>query len=117
MNEELDIMKMPKSEFTERCKKWIETFNDGKTVDLEEGELCPIDVYIRSHGGCGKDLLPSITECPFCGEACCPNCLNHNVSQLSRVTGYMSAVDGWNDGKKQELKDRIHTNMSGTGDR
>jgi len=28
------------------------------------------------------------------------------VEHLSRVTGYIQAVSGWNEGKKQELKDR-----------
>lgn len=36
----------------------------------------------------------------------CPNCKSDNVEHLSRVTGYIQAVDGWNNGKKQELKDR-----------
>ncbi|MCL7413048.1 MAG: anaerobic ribonucleoside-triphosphate reductase, partial [ANME-2 cluster archaeon] len=36
----------------------------------------------------------------------CPNCASSNVEHLSRVTGYIQAVDGWNNGKKQELKDR-----------
>ncbi|MCK4458686.1 MAG: hypothetical protein KAU52_03060 [Methanosarcinales archaeon] len=29
-----------------------------------------------------------------------------NVEQLSRVTGYLQAVSGWNAAKKQELEDR-----------
>jgi ribonucleoside-triphosphate reductase len=37
----------------------------------------------------------------------CPNCGSENVEHLSRVTGYIQAVDGWNNGKKQELKDRM----------
>jgi anaerobic ribonucleoside-triphosphate reductase len=36
----------------------------------------------------------------------CPNCKSENVEHLSRVTGYIQAVGGWNEGKKQELKDR-----------
>ncbi len=36
----------------------------------------------------------------------CPNCESENVEHLSRVTGYVQAVSGWNEGKKQELKDR-----------
>jgi len=36
----------------------------------------------------------------------CPNCESDNVEHLSRVTGYIQAVSGWNEGKKQELKDR-----------
>ena len=36
----------------------------------------------------------------------CPNCSSEDVEQLSRVTGYIQAVSGWNEAKKQELKDR-----------
>jgi ribonucleoside-triphosphate reductase len=36
----------------------------------------------------------------------CENCGSDNVEQLSRVTGYIQAVGGWNAAKKQELKDR-----------
>lgn len=36
----------------------------------------------------------------------CPNCGSSNVEHLSRVTGYIQAVSGWNEGKKQELIDR-----------
>jgi ribonucleoside-triphosphate reductase len=36
----------------------------------------------------------------------CPNCSSENVEHLSRVTGYLQAVSGWNAAKQQELKDR-----------
>jgi len=36
----------------------------------------------------------------------CPNCGSTRVEHLSRVTGYIQAVSGWNEGKKQELLDR-----------
>ncbi len=36
----------------------------------------------------------------------CPNCSSENVEHLSRVTGYLQAVNGWNAAKKQELMDR-----------
>ncbi|MFP4654133.1 MAG: anaerobic ribonucleoside-triphosphate reductase [Methanohalobium sp.] len=36
----------------------------------------------------------------------CPNCGSDNVEFLSRVTGYIQAVGGWNEAKKQELEDR-----------
>ncbi|MEA2045368.1 MAG: anaerobic ribonucleoside-triphosphate reductase, partial [Euryarchaeota archaeon] len=36
----------------------------------------------------------------------CPRCSSENVEQMSRVTGYIQAVSGWNAAKKQELKDR-----------
>lgn len=36
----------------------------------------------------------------------CPKCGSENVQHLSRITGYLQSVEGWNRGKRQELKDR-----------
>jgi ribonucleoside-triphosphate reductase len=36
----------------------------------------------------------------------CPNCGSENVDHISRITGYLQAVSGWNTAKTQELKDR-----------
>jgi ribonucleoside-triphosphate reductase len=43
----------------------------------------------------------------------CPNCESENIEHLSRVTGYIQAVSGWNEGKKQELKDRKRYGVGG----
>jgi len=63
--------------------------------------MCPLD-----HCHCGHDVISKIEYCPVCGQECCPECGTHAVLQLSRVTGYLQDVSGWNDAKKQELKDR-----------
>ena len=42
----------------------------------------------------------------------CENCGSNNVEQLSRVTGYIQAVGGWNAAKKQELIDRQRYSIS-----
>jgi ribonucleoside-triphosphate reductase (formate) len=36
----------------------------------------------------------------------CPKCRSENVQHLSRITGYLQSVEGWNKGKRQELLDR-----------
>ena len=36
----------------------------------------------------------------------CPNCGSEEVDHISRITGYLQAVSGWNSAKRQELKDR-----------
>ncbi len=36
----------------------------------------------------------------------CPECRSEHVEKLSRVTGYIQAVSGFNFGKQEELKDR-----------
>lgn len=40
----------------------------------------------------------------------CPNCGSSEVDHISRITGYLQAVSGWNSAKKQELKDRKRYN-------
>ncbi len=40
----------------------------------------------------------------------CPNCESSEVDHISRITGYLQAVSGWNNAKKQELKDRKRYN-------
>ncbi|MEA1984489.1 MAG: anaerobic ribonucleoside-triphosphate reductase [Euryarchaeota archaeon] len=42
----------------------------------------------------------------------CENCGSSNVEQLSRVTGYIQSVSGWNAAKKQELEDRMRYSSS-----
>lgn len=63
--------------------------------------MCPLD-----HCNCHHNIIEKIEYCPLCGQAICPDCGSHDVSQVSRVTGYMADVSGWNAGKRQELKDR-----------
>jgi len=40
----------------------------------------------------------------------CPNCGSAEVDHISRITGYLQAVSGWNKAKAQELKDRKRYN-------
>jgi len=40
----------------------------------------------------------------------CPNCDSPDVDHISRITGYLQAVSGWNGAKRQELKDRKRYN-------
>jgi len=65
---------------------------------------------------CPEDVHSGIRYCPVCGAMMCP-CGCHDVSGVSRVTGLkeklcaflhgnLSDVDGWNNGKKAELRDR-----------
>jgi hypothetical protein len=64
--------------------------------------LCPLD-----HCHCSHEITSGIEYCPLCGEPVCPDCGSHDVVQISRVTGYLQEVSGWNAGKQQELKDRM----------
>lgn len=68
--------------------------------------MCPLD-----HCGCSHEITQGLAYCPKCKRAVCPICGCHDVSQVSRVTGYLASVDGWNNAKQQELKDRKRTNL------
>jgi hypothetical protein len=72
-------------------------------------ELCPLD-----HCHCHHDVIAGLVYCPLCGCAVCPECGSHDVAQVSRVTGYLAEVSGWNPAKQQELKDRTRSNLVGT---
>jgi anaerobic ribonucleoside-triphosphate reductase len=37
----------------------------------------------------------------------CEQCNSDNLDYISRITGYLQAVSGWNAGKRQELLDRM----------
>ncbi len=37
----------------------------------------------------------------------CEKCHSKNLDYISRITGYLQSVSGWNEGKKQELLDRM----------
>ncbi len=43
----------------------------------------------------------------------CENCGSSNVEQMSRGTGYIQSVSGWNAAKKQELADRKRYKVAG----
>lgn len=91
-------------------ERWYKCHTCGAMVDRTPcpdcGEpyleiACPLDHY-----HCGHDIVSGHAYCPVCGEGTCPECGTHDIIQLSRVTGYMQDVSGWNAGKRQELKDR-----------
>jgi len=69
--------------------------------DTHLQEMCELD-----HCNCHHEIVAGIAHCKKCGQPVCPTCNGHDVSQVSRVTGYLSDVGGWNNSKKQELKDR-----------
>jgi anaerobic ribonucleoside-triphosphate reductase len=54
-----------------------------------------------------------MTVCTDCAHVtmglmeACEKCKSTNLDYISRITGYLQAVSGWNEGKKQELMDRM----------
>lgn len=85
--------------------------------DVVENGLCPVcgqaveKMCSRDHCHCSHPITEGIAYCPECGRAMCPVCGSHDVSQVSRVTGYLADVAGWNAGKRQELKDRTRVEV------
>jgi anaerobic ribonucleoside-triphosphate reductase len=69
--------------------------------------MCPLD-----HCHCNHEIISGIDYCPLCGKAVCPECGSHDVTQISRVTGYLQDVSGWNASKQQELKDRMRYSIA-----
>lgn len=59
------------------------------------------DFSICNH--CHYTINTRIDECPICGSK--------NIDQFSRVTGYMTRVKTWCDGKLQEFEDRTRFNV------
>jgi len=80
--------------------------------DLKD-KKCPICGEPHLIKMCDNDHLCTCTTleteglhiCPTCGEFTCP-CGSHDVLVISRVTGYLQDVKGFNAAKMQELKDR-----------
>jgi hypothetical protein len=88
--------------------------------ELSDKGTCPecdsavVPMCERDHTHCSHDISAGIAYCPLCGEAVCPQCGSHDVAQVSRVTGYLGDVAGWNNAKKQELKDRTRYLIDGS---
>jgi hypothetical protein len=73
--------------------------------------MCPID-----HTHCSHPITEVLAYCPICDAPICSVCGSHDVTQVSRVTGYLADVDGMNNGKKQEVKDRHRVNIATVGE-
>lgn len=99
--------------FIEQCLLYNQFYN----IDYSKFnfEFCPVHIYaskFHNNESC-HEVRPGTKECKLCQKPMCPVCHNHNVSQVSRVTGYLGEVSGWNEAKKQELKDRKHYRING----
>jgi anaerobic ribonucleoside-triphosphate reductase len=69
--------------------------------------MCELDHICN----CPEEVTSGILFCSKCKQPMCP-CGSHDVVQISRVTGYLSDVGGWNKAKLAELKDRSRYNIS-----
>jgi hypothetical protein len=99
------LEKIPEKERRYKCYTCHKIVNSTPCPNCGETHIvvmCPLD-----HCHCTHSIVGGIEYCPLCGDPVCPGgCLSHDIFQLSRVTGYLQDVSGWNAGKQQELKDR-----------
>lgn len=103
-----------------KCHTCHNFFKDSQRVG--EKKACPVcgEVHLAEmckldHNGCTHEIVSGIAYCPECKDPVCPICGTHDVIQISRVTGYMQEVKGWNAAKQQELKDRARYQIGNTG--
>ena len=108
-----ETLTMSRMQFIDRCKAWLKEFNGGKLLKLDKPMQCPVAQWVVFNDAkCKREMVPTTTICPICGNPVCPDCMNHNVEIISRVTGYLSTVSGWNEAKKQEFEDRQRHDLS-----
>lgn len=106
-----EMLDLPRKQFIDRHLTWMEEFNEGEFLDVDPLD-CPLHLWVmHNKANCVRDMVPLTMNCKICGHPCCPECRNHEVDQLSRVTGYMAPVSGWGAAKKQEFKDRQRYNV------
>ena len=90
------------------CKLFLEDEHlvDGKCPECSNVvvEMCENDTP-----NCTHDIVSGVKVCEICGSFMCPECGNHDVEVLSRITGYYSPVNNgsWNSAKVEELKRRV----------
>lgn len=107
-----EMMALSKRDFIKRCRVWMKEFNDGKQIKIDDIGKCPVAVYVAVNDlKCHREQVPLTGTCFMCGKPICPDCMNHVVEQVSRVTGYLSSVSGWNAAKRQEFLDRERYNL------
>ena len=114
---ETNITDLPPHEFIAICAGWkADMEKEGKWDEIQEDIdsdvlKCPVHQYTWTRGLC-KRTTGGTKRCPVCGHYMCPDCMNHAADIMSRVTGYLQVVSGWNVAKKQEFEDRKHYDVS-----
>ncbi len=77
-----------------------------KNIVLCEKQATHIFKTVRKEIPTHDHLVSGVKLCEVCKKPICPICDAHDVVALSRITGYISSISGWGEGKLAELKDR-----------
>ena len=76
---------------------------------MNKCETCGSDFTSGFEATYGQDIKHA------CSTDCCAKLAKslpfdgHSLESYSRVTGYLQNIDGWNPGKRAELKDRYRS--------
>ena len=105
-----EMFTLSRKEFIARHMAWLKEF--GEDIEITDPQKCPVHLWVvYNRAKCNREMVANTASCPVCGHPCCPDCMNHKVEQLSRVTGYLSGVSSWGAAKQQEFKDRQRFNI------
>lgn len=106
------VLDLSMRKFIELNMEYIKEVRGGKLYEVETPGDCPLAQYVAHNDRkCHRETVPNTESCPLCGMPVCPDCMNHAVGQISRVTGYLSNVESWGAAKQQEFKDRQRHNI------
>jgi len=105
-----DLKKLPKHMIRYKCPICMTAgFVEHKCPECGEDKvliiMCPVD-----HCDCHHLITEKLAYCPICDQPMCHICGSHDVAQMTRITGYINDVGGFNNGKAQEVKDRVRVN-------
>ena len=82
-----------------------------KNIKLCERQIEHIFKKVRNEIPIHDTIVSGVKLCDICKKPVCPICDAHDVVGLSRITGYISSISGWGEGKLAELKDRKRYNL------
>jgi anaerobic ribonucleoside-triphosphate reductase len=93
-----------------KCENCKLILDGGDLIDgtCPECGNIPIVMCEKDIGSCNHGVVDGIATCEICGAFICPICGAHDVTAISRITGYLSPVGNgsWNSAKVQELQQR-----------
>lgn len=85
---------------------------------LDKEQYKKILNYAAYHGCQYLTFNVPNSECQDCGFITktpikeCPRCKSKKISYYDRIIGYLTKIDNWSDGRKEEQKTRIYENIT-----